>query len=135
MGSGLGEEMQPQNKAHSSKKAMPSGLSHGQPVVIQARKRSLLGSAIANPVETPRVPWNQRPLPTEWSEEEVQFFSNWRNSLKELHAVLIVTASDRLKLLRRARNLYFKLAYRLANQIREAVLTQPKNGSAQNPAE
>lgn len=69
-----------------------------------------------------KVPWHQRPLPADWSAEEQQFFSNWREELAALHGALVSAAADRPKLLRRARKRYMRLAYGLKEPIREAAI-------------
>jgi hypothetical protein len=68
-----------------------------------------------------KLPWHERPLPAEWTPEEVQFFRNWSRELACLHATLMSTAAYRVKLLRRARTIYFKLSHRLSEQIRETA--------------
>src|SRR5262249_49065939 len=67
---------------------------------------------------TPKVPWHERPLPTHWTAEEVQFLRNWARELARLNDTLLSTAGDRFKLLRRARSIYFKLAHQLSIQLR-----------------
>ena len=68
---------------------------------------------------TAKLPWHLRPLPDDWDADEQLFFRNWMRELARLHDTLMSTAGDRAKLLRRARNIYFKLAHRLNGQKRE----------------
>jgi hypothetical protein len=76
-----------------------------------------------------KLPWHDRKLPDNWSAEEVCFFRNWMRELAALNDTLTSTAANRAKLLRKARNIYFKLAYRLTEQIR-GTLTQTRSGAA-----
>jgi hypothetical protein len=69
-----------------------------------------------------KLPWHKRALPPDWDAEEVLFFTNWRRELAKLHRVLTCTAIDRLKVLRRARRVYFKLGYTLDERIRRATI-------------
>jgi hypothetical protein len=54
---------------------------------------------------TAKPAWNERKLPDHSNEEEVRFFTNWRNGLASLHG-----------------NPYFKLAQQLNEQIRETAI-------------
>jgi hypothetical protein len=69
-----------------------------------------------------KTPWHKRTLPSNWTEEEAQFFSNWMKGLANLHSALSSTATDRPKLLRRARKIYLKLGYSLNQQIQRATI-------------
>lgn len=82
-------------------------------------------SRAASTVPPERLPWHERPLPPDWTADEVLFFTNWRNELEHLHQTLLVAATDRTKLLRKARSIYFKLAYRLTERIRETATHSP----------
>jgi hypothetical protein len=68
-----------------------------------------------------RLPWHKRPLPPDWTADEVLFFTNWRDELERLHQALISAAADRQKLLRRARKRYLRLAAGLREAIGEAA--------------
>jgi hypothetical protein len=87
---------------------------------------------------TVELPWYERQLSSDWTTEEVRFFCNWSKELKGLHDVFAGTAVGRLKLLRRARRVYFKLAHKLTVEIRRIKAkrrqkavpkTQPKPAS------
>jgi hypothetical protein len=82
-----------------------------------------------------RLPWHKRSLPSDWTEDEVLFFTNWRNELERLHQALISTAADRPRLLRRARKRYMRLAYGLKESIREAARRAGDSASPENSAE
>jgi len=71
---------------------------------------------------TERPEWYERSLPDHWDEDEVRFFRNWMKELASLHRALTTAAPERLKLLRRARMIYFKLAHKLTVEIREAAI-------------
>lgn len=71
-----------------------------------------------NTAVTVKVPWHQRKLPDNWSDEEIRFFKNWTRELASLYDVLTTTAANRPKVLRRARKIYFKLGRKLDLQIR-----------------
>jgi len=59
----------------------------------------------------------RKPIPAQLDEEEARFLSNWRNEVSSLHTLLTSVAADRLRVLRRARRFYFKLAHKLADEI------------------
>jgi hypothetical protein len=79
-----------------------------------------------------RPSWHERKLPNSWDHEEVQFFRNWIKCVASSHKTLAVTAASRLKLLRRARNTYFKLAHKLTQQIR-ATTNRGQTKRARSP--
>ena len=60
----------------------------------------------------------QTRLKTSLNDEEILFLTNWRKEVSDLHALLTSVAAERLKILRRARRFYFKLAHGLTEQIR-----------------
>jgi len=74
-------------------------------------------------------------LADHWDEEEVHFFTNWMRGLASLHSALTSAAPDRLKVLRRARKLYFKLARKLTVEIREAAIRASDAASSENVVE
>jgi hypothetical protein len=78
---------------------------------------------------TVKVPWHERKLPDDWSEDEIRFFRNWMRELASLHDALVSAAGHRVKLLRRARGIHFKLAYKVNEQIRETA-TQTRGDAA-----
>jgi len=80
---------------------------------------------------TAKVPWHKRPLPSDWTAEEVLFFTNWRNELERLHQALLAAAVDRPKLLRRARKRYMRLAYGLKETIGKAASRATGSGSVE----
>jgi len=76
-----------------------------------------------------KLPWHERKLPDDWDADEVAFFRNWMKELAALHDTLTSTAADRPKLLRKARSIYFKLAWKLDQRIRE-IRTQAHGDAA-----
>jgi hypothetical protein len=76
-----------------------------------------------------KLPWHDRKLPDDWDADDVAFFRNWMKELEASHRTLLSVAGDRLKVLRRVRRIWFKLAFRLTEQIRETA-TQAKAGDA-----
>jgi len=76
-----------------------------------------------------KLPWHERKLPDDWDADEVAFFRNWMKALATLHDTLTSTAVDRVRLLRKARHIYFKLAYKLNEKIRETA-TKTRGDSA-----
>lgn len=58
-------------------------------------------------------------IPAQLDEEEVRFLTNWRNEVSSLHTILTSVAAERLRVLRRARKFYFKLACELRDHIRK----------------
>jgi hypothetical protein len=68
-----------------------------------------------------KLPWHKRSLPADWTPEEVQSFRNWSRELASLNNTLTSAATDHAKLPRKASHIYFKLAYRLTEQIRETA--------------
>jgi hypothetical protein len=70
---------------------------------------------------TAKLPWHMRKLPDHWDADEVKFFRNWMRELASLHDKLLSIAGDRIKPLRRARTIYFKLAYQLRDPIRKSA--------------
>jgi hypothetical protein len=73
-------------------------------------------------IQTGKSAWNERKLPDHWDKDELQFFANWMRGLASLHGALTLTAAQRLKLLRRGRRIYFKLAHQLTEQIRKTAV-------------
>ncbi len=76
-----------------------------------------------------KLPWHERNLPDHWDADEVRFFRNWMKELAALNDTLTSIAADRAKLLRKARRIYFKLAYKLSEQVRE-LATQTRGDAA-----
>jgi len=84
---------------------------------------------------TVKVPWHERKLPDDWSEDEIQFFKNWVRELASLHDALTTTANDRFNVLRRARNIYFKLAHKLDLQIRGTAARSDREAASYKAVE
>lgn len=75
-----------------------------------------------------RLPWHMRPLPAHWDSDEVCFFGNWMRELTRLHGSLASAATNRVKLLRRARKIHFMLACQLNEQLRK-IPTQTRDAA------
>jgi hypothetical protein len=79
-----------------------------------------------------KLPWHERKLPDHWEADEIALFRNWTKELEALHGTLLSVAGNRLKVLRKVRRIYFKLAHRLTEKIRE---TAPATRDATGPVE
>ena len=81
-----------------------------------------------------KPPWHKRPLPKDWSAEEVQFFQNWAQELARLHEALTSAAAARSRVLWRARKAYRTLGRELLGlaQAAESALRKSRAGQTQD---
>lgn len=93
--------------------------------VIRPPAKPQSGQTDSNTVAV-KSPWHKRPLPNDWSAEEVQFFQNWAQELVRLHDALTSAAAEQSRVLWRARKAYRILGGELLRAAQAAETAQRK---------